>query len=154
MRRGMIAVAALCASAGIGCAGPIEVTHMLTGPPLPARPDDTPVPVYINQSPMRPYREVAQIRVRATGDSANAADVLETAAQDAREVGADAIIVDARRHYHSVQVWIDCEHRPHVDPAWRLNARVTAIQFVPEGVAQPEPPPTGPPPVQEGCVWP
>lgn len=152
MRRGIIAVAALCAGAVTGCAGPIEVTHVLTGPPLPSRPDDTPIPVYINQTPMQPYREVAQIRVRATGDSANADDVLATAAQDAREVGADAIIVDARRHYHSVQVWIGCDHRPRVDPEWRLNARVTAIQFVPEGVAQAEAPPVGPPPLLERCM--
>jgi len=127
------------------------VTHVLTGPPLPPKPDDAPIPAYINESPLRPYREVAQIRVRATGDSANADDVLATAAQDAREVGADAIIVDARRHYHSVQVWIGCDRRPYVDPEWRLNARVTAIQFVPEGAAQPEAPPAGPPAVQEKC---
>jgi hypothetical protein len=147
----MIAVAALSAGAATACAGPIEVTHVLTGPPLPAKADDAPIPVYFNQSPGRPYREVAQIRVRTTGESANMQEVLATAAQDAREVGADAIIVDARRHYRSAPVWIGCDGRPRVDPEWRLNARVTAIQFVPTGAAQPEAPPAGPQALQEKC---
>ena len=127
------------------------MTHVLTGPPLAARPDDAPIPVFINQTPGRPYREVAQIRVRATGEDADMDDVLATAAQDAREVGADAIIVDARRHYHSVQVRLGCDERPRVDPQWRLNARVTAIQFVPPGAASPEPTPSGPPLLREPC---
>ena len=150
MRRRVIPLVALCAAAS-ACAGPMEVTHVLTGPPLRAKPDETSIPIYFNRSPERPYREVAQIRVRATRDTANVEDVLAAAAQDARDVGADAIIVDARRHYGSVQVWIGCDGRPRVDPEGRLNARVTAIEFVPEGAAQPEPAPAGPQPVRGTC---
>lgn len=151
MRGRVIAVAALSASAASGCAVPIEATHVLTGPPLAARPDDAPVAVYFNESPGRPYREVAQIRVRATGAAAALSEVVATAAQDAREVGADAIIVDARRHYGSVPVWIGCDGKPRTEPEHRLNARVTAIVFVPAGAAQTEAQPAGPPPIREKC---
>ncbi len=141
---GLVPAAAACASPGI------EVTHVLTGPPLAARPDQERVAVYFNEAPARPYREIAQIRVRAAGESANARDVIAAAADDARELGADAIIVDMRRHYHSVTVQLRCEEAS-VDPQWRLNARVTAIRFVGEGAADPEPPPSGPPPERAGC---
>jgi hypothetical protein len=151
VRRRVTIVAVVCAGAVAACAEPIEITHVLTGPTLAAKPDETPMPVYFNQSPGRSYREVAQIRVRATGRSANADEVIAAAAQDARQVGADAIIVDARRHYGSVQVRIGCDGRPRVDPDLTLNARVTAIQFVPAGAAQPESPPTGPLPATEEC---
>jgi len=148
----VIGAAAVCLVATTaGCAEPIEVTHVLTGPPRPAKPDDAPIPVFVNKSPGRPYREIAQIRVRSTGENATMDDVLATAAADAREVGADAIIVDARRHNHSAQVWIGCDGRPRVAPERRLNARVTAIEFVPPGVASPEPPPSGPPPRRDRC---
>jgi hypothetical protein len=149
--RGRMNAVFLLGALSAGCVEPLEVAHVLTGPPLPAKADGAPIPVFINQTPGRPYREVAQIRIRATGESAEMQTVLDAAAQDAREVGADAIIVDARRHYHSVQVWFGCDERPRVDPDWRLNARVTAIQFTPPGAASPEPAPTGPPLVREPC---
>ena len=141
---GLVPTAAACGGAGV------EVTHVLTGPPLAARPDETRVDVYFNEVPSRPYREIAQIRVRATGSSADASQVVSAAAEDARELGADAIIVDMRRHYHSVTVQLRCE-QPRVDPEWRLNARVTAIRFVAEGAADVEPPPSGPPPERDRC---
>ncbi len=130
--------------------GGLQVTHVLTGPPLPARADEARVAVYFNEAPNRPYREVAQIRVRATGADATLQQVASAAAEDARELGADAVIVDVRRHYRSVPVRIRCQE-PTVDPEWRLNARVTAIVFVPDGAVQPEAPPSGPPPVTEKC---
>jgi hypothetical protein len=134
-----------------GCAGPVEVTHVLTGPPLPSRSEGAALPVFINEVPDVPYREVAQIRVRSTGATGDVHAVLSAAERDAREVGADAIIVDLRRHYHSVQVWLGCDRRLRVDPEWRLNARVTAIRFVPPGAASPEPAPTGTPVARETC---
>ena len=154
MRGGIAVLAASvagAASAAMGCATSLDVSHVLTGPALLPRPDDAPVAVYFNQSPGRPYREVAQIRVRAQGDAASLPEVIATAAQDAREVGADAIIVDARRHYRSVPVHLRCGGEPWVDPERRLNARVTAIVFVAGGSTQIEAPPSGPPPVADTC---
>jgi hypothetical protein len=154
VRRAIAVLAALCAgavSAATGCAASLDVSHVLTGPALAPRSDDAPVAVYFNQSPGRPYREVAQIRVRAQGDAASLPEVIAMAAQDAREVGAEAIIVDARRHYRSVPVHLRCGGEPWVDPERRLNARVTAIVFVPAGAAQIEAPPSGPPPVADTC---
>jgi hypothetical protein len=132
----------------VGCGGGLQVSHVLTGPPLPPKSDDAALPVYFDAGPGAPYREVGQIRIRSAGDDATLDQVVEAAVHDAREIGADAIIVDARRHYESEQVWFDCAGHPHVDPGARLNARVTAIQFVPEGTVQPETPPQGPAPVR------
>jgi hypothetical protein len=147
----MILAAAVAAGATGACVPPMEASHVLTGPPLPATPEDAPIGVYLNQTPALPYREVAQIRLRAIGDAANVDDVLATATREARAVGADAIIVDARRHYRSVPVHVGCDRRLYVDPDWRLNARVTAIRFVRPGTAQPEAPPTGPRPLPDPC---
>jgi hypothetical protein len=143
-------VLVLLAFAQTACGGGIEVTHVLTGPPVAAKQGDAPLPVYFNRTPDRPYREIAQIRVRSTGTNATAQQVIAAAAEDARELGADAIIADMRRHYHSVQVHLRC-NEPDVDPEWRLNARVIAIKFVPPGAADPEPVPVGPPATQEPC---
>lgn len=147
--RVMLASASLLAVGA--CGGSLEVTHVLTGPRLPPHPDGALVPAYFNESPGRAYREVAQIRVRSRGDDAALDQVVAAAARDARELGADAILVDLRSHYDHVQVHIGCDGRPHVDPVPRLNARVTAIEFVPQGAAPPEAPPDGPPPIRERC---
>lgn len=131
-----------------GCGGSISVTHVLTGPPLAEKPPGTSLPVYFNQPPPRPYREIAQIRVRATSDEATLDGVLGAATEDARALGADAVIADLRYNYHSVEVSVDCDARPSVPASVRLNARVTAIVFITPDAASPEAEPQGPPPRQ------
>jgi hypothetical protein len=142
------AVAMLLSALGAGCAGSLDVSYVRTGPPLEPKPEEYAMPVYYNQEPSRPYREVAQIRVRSTRADATLDKVVGAAAEDARELGADAIIVDARRGYHSVQLGVDCDGRPYAPPEHRLNARVTAIVFTrgPQE-ASPERPPAGPTPI-------
>ncbi len=137
-----LATAALALMTGCGGAE-LAVTHVRTGPPL--APKVGAIPVYFNERPPAPYREVGQIRVRARGEEASLDRVVGAAAADARSLGADAIIVDLRAHYHSVDVDVDCEGRPHAASSDRLNARVIAIVFT-DGSTAPEPPPSGPPP--------
>lgn len=129
------------------CGGNLDVSYVRTGPPLEQKPDDYPMPVFYNEAPSQPYREVAQLRVRSLDEEATLANVVSAAAQDARELGADAIIVDLRRHHHPVPVGIDCENRAVIQHARRLNARVTAIVWTAPGEASTEPLPSGPPPV-------
>ncbi len=135
----------LCALS-VGCGGTLDVSSVRTGPPLDPKPDDFAMPVYFNHEPRRPYREIAQIRVRSTRDEATLENVVNAALEDARQLGADAIIVDARRGYHSVELGVDCGDRPYAPKARRLNARVTAIVFTAAGEASPERPPNGPVP--------
>lgn len=146
----LAALALLPPLVACGC-GHVEVSHLVTGPPLPAKPGDAHLPVYFNEAPRRPYAEVAQIRVRAEGTDATLDEVVGAALDDARALGADAILVDLRRNFESVPVQISCENVPQVDADVRLNARVTAIRFVAEGEAPPGPAPSGPVPVRASC---
>ena len=75
VRGGVTVLAALCAAATCALQRPDRGDPRAHRARLsPSRPDDAPIPVYVNEAPVAPYREVAQIRVRATGESANAAD--------------------------------------------------------------------------------
>lgn len=138
------ALALLLGSLALGCAPSIHVAHVRTGPALAPKSADAPIPVFFNERPSIAYREIAQIRVRARDASAKIDDVLRVAVDDARSLGADALIIDLRAHYASVPVTVDCEGRPIVPPTDRLNARATAIVFVPGDRQEPEP--TGPTP--------
>lgn len=134
--------------AAAGCAAPVHVRHVRSGGALEPKPDGAPIPVFFNEAPSRPYREIGQIRIRSKGAAANLDEVLNAATAEARTLGADALIVDLRAHYSSLPVTVDCAGRPNVPPSDRLNARATAIVFMPSDRA--EPTPTGPPP-REGC---
>lgn len=127
----------------------MHVAHVRSGPALMPKAPDAAIPVFFNERPAGPYREIAQIRVRSQGPVANVDAVVRAAVEDARELGADALIVDLRAHYASVPVTVDCDGRPNVAPTDRLNARATAIVFVPGD--SPEPTPTGPAP-RPGCT--
>ena len=141
--RGLLIATALFAA---GCGGgAVQVTHVLTGPPLEEKSSEAPVPVFFNERPATPYREVAQLRARSRGDPARLDRLLDAVVARARELGADAIIVDLRAHYGTVGVDLDCAGRPHVPPSDRLNARVTAIVFT-GAPAGPEPAAAGAPP--------
>lgn len=147
-----LAAFAIVAATAAGCGAPLEVTHVRTGPPLASKPPGVALPVYFNQQPERPYREIAQIRVRSRGSAANLDAVLGAATADARALGADALLVDVRAHYQSIEVTVDCDGRPRVPPSDRLNARVTAIVFTAEQAASPEAAPAGPSPRRlSGC---
>ena len=101
----------------------------ITGPAGPPRPPDAPVAAYFNgQEPPRHVVEVARIRV----DSVESPGVvMAVAARRARQVGADAILVDFRWHYHSIPVTVDAMGAPHLPPTPRLNADVVAVRFAP-----------------------
>jgi hypothetical protein len=111
------------------CGPSVHVRHVRSGPALEPKPAGTPIPVFFNQAPDRPFREIGQIRIRTQGTAATIDRVLEAAVAQARELGADAIIVDLRAHYTSLPVSVDASGRPNVPPTERLNARATAIVF-------------------------
>lgn len=142
-------VVVFIAVAVMACDPAVQVRHVRTGPALAAKPANAPIPVFFNQAPGRAYREIGQIRVRSQGEDATIDRVLHTAVEDARALGADAIIIELRAHYAAVPVTVDCAGRPNVPKTDRLNARATAIVFTPSD--RPEPTPTGPPP-RAGCV--
>ena len=147
--RGLLGAGAFSAAILVsGCGGSAWVDSVRTGPPRPARPDDAPVRIYFNENPAAPWAEVGQIRVRTKGSGATVDAVLAAATSEAQKLGADAIIVDFRHDYQSVEVTLDCEGKPHVAPSPRLNARVIAVRFVAAGEAAPEAPPFGPPPIR------
>lgn len=112
-----------------------------TGPSMPARPGDAPVALFFRTIalPERPYLEIGQIRVDST---ASLPEVLAEAEARARELGADAIIVDLRYHYQSLAVTFDATGAPQVPDTPRLNANVIAISFA----SKPPPPSTAPDP--------
>jgi hypothetical protein len=136
-------------AAGAGCGAPVHVAHVRSGPALMPKPASARIPVFFNETPGGPYREIAQIRLRSQGSSANLDEVLRAAVEDARELGADALIVELRAHHAALPVTFDCEGRPSVPTTNRLNARATAIIFAPGD--RPEPTPTGPRP-ESGCA--
>lgn len=141
------AVTLLLSALVAGCGGSLDVAYVKTGPPLEAKPDTYDMLVYYNEDPGRPWREIAQIRVRSTREDATLDKVVSAAAEDARELGADAILVDVRRGFHHVELGVGCDGRPFAPPGRRLNARVTAIVFTGPGDASPERPPVGPTPI-------
>ena len=102
-----------------------------TGALAPAKPPDSPVALYFWTMgvPNRPSVEVGLIRVEPT---ASLDEVLVEAEARARELGADAIIVDFRYHYQSLPVTFDVAGAPHVPNTPRLNANVIAISYVQE----------------------
>lgn len=105
----------------------VATSVQLTGPAGPPRPPDAPVAAFFNgQEPPRRFVEVGRIRV----DSVESPGVVMSAAADrAREIGADAILVDFRWHYHSVPVTVDPMGAPHLPPTPRLNANVIAVRY-------------------------
>ncbi len=145
MGRGFV-VATLLSFAVLACGPPVH--HVRSGPALAPKPDDAPIPVFFNEAPGHPYREIGQIRIRTRDADANVDHVLNAIVEDARRLGADAVIVDLRAHYSSLPVTVDCDGRPRVPPTDRLNARATAIIFEPAGGLEPKP--TGPAP-RPGC---
>lgn len=150
-RARVIAVLAgsLLGSLAAGCSSEVHVAHVRSGPALAPKPSRTPIPMFFNERPARPYREIGQIRVRTSGSSATLDEVLSAAAEDARQLGADAVIIDLRAHYGSLPVTVDCNGRPNVPAAKHLNARAIAIIFAPGDRS--EPTPTGPAP-RPGCM--
>ena len=111
-----------------GCAT-IATRVERTGPleaPLGA---DTPVVAYLDGArPPAPFVELGQIRVES---SASIGEVLEAASARARELGADAILVDFRYHYASLPVTFDASGEPVLPPTPRLNANVVAVRVSP-----------------------
>lgn len=98
----------------------------VTGPVGPARSPDAPVAAFFQGQTPPPFVEVARIRV----DSVESPDaVLAAAGMRARQLGADAMLVDFRWHFHSLPVSVDAAGAPHVPPTPRLNANVVAIRY-------------------------
>ena len=88
----------------------------------------TPVAVYYNGStPEVPYRAVGTLHVRSVGGTL--AEVVAQAQARARQLCADAILIDLRYHYQSLPVFFDEAGQPYVEPTPRLNARVVALSF-------------------------
>ncbi len=109
-----------------GCAT-LDTSAERTGPAFSPLPHDAPVAAFFDgEAPSEPWVEVGRVRVESV-DSPEA--VLAAAAERARELGANAMLVDFRWHYQSVPVTIDAEGAPHVPPTPRLNATVVAIRI-------------------------
>jgi hypothetical protein len=117
-------------------AGPLACSSVLssqvvqTGPSAPPRAPDAPVALFFSNVglPASPYVEIARIRVESTS---SLPEVLGEAQARARQMGADAIIVDLRYHYQSLPVTFDAAGAPHVPETPKLNANATAIRYVP-----------------------
>jgi hypothetical protein len=120
---GLLAFAVALGSAG--CA--ITASSVPTGPELPERPEGAPVAVFYGRGPDIPSVQVGLIHVRSIGGTLS--EVVAEAQAEARELGADAIVIDLRYHYHSLPVHFDGAGRPYVDPTPKLNARATALSF-------------------------
>jgi hypothetical protein len=100
-----------------------------TGPEEAPFGPDTPIAAYFNgMGPRAGFVELGHIRVEST---ASIGEVLQAAAARAREIGADAILVDFRYHYGSVPVTFDASGAPMVPPTPRLNANVVAVRVAP-----------------------
>ncbi len=109
-----------------GCAT-LDTSAERTGPAWPSLPPDAPVAAFFDgQAPREPWIEVGYIRVESVE---SVQSVLAAAAERARELGANAILVDFRWHYHSLPVTIDATGAPHVPPTPRLNANVVAVRI-------------------------
>ena len=111
-----------------GCSAVSAVAER-TGPEFPPKPPNAPVAAYFTaagQTPPRPYVQVGVIRVDSI-DSPGA--VLAAAGERARELGADAMLVDFRWHWSSLPVTMDPTGAPHVPPTPRLNANIVAVRF-------------------------
>lgn len=112
----------------LACVPVLSAQITRTGPSMPARPADAPVALFFRTvaPPGRPYLELGQIRVDST---ASLPEVLAEAEARARELGADAVIVDLRCHYQSLAVTFDATGAPQVPDTPRLNANAIAISF-------------------------
>ena len=108
-----------------GCAEGARATHV-TLESLPPKPPSAPIAVFFDTAPARRYAEVGTIRVESNGDLDA---VLERASDEARTLGADAIVIELRYHYAPVPVHWDSRHQPYVESTPRLNANATAIVF-------------------------
>jgi hypothetical protein len=109
-----------------GCAT-LDTSAERTGPAAPPLPPDAPVAAFFDgETPAEPWVEVGRVRVESV-DSPDA--VLAAAAARARELGANAMLVDFRWHYQSLPVTLDAAGAPHLPHTPRLNANVVAIRL-------------------------
>ena len=108
-----------------GCAMEARSTHV-TLESLPPKPASAPIAIFFGAAPARRHAEVGTIRVESSGDLDA---VLERAVDEARTLGADAIVIELRYHYAPVPVHWDSHHQPFVESTPKLNANATAIVF-------------------------
>ena len=105
----------------------VSSSVQITGPAGAPRAPDAPVAAYFNgQAPPRRFVEVGRIRVESVESPGI---VMSVAADRARQIGADAILVDFRWHYHSLPVVVDPMGAPHLPATPRLNANVVAVRY-------------------------
>ena len=116
-----------CAFLALTACATVSSSVQITGPAGPPRAPDAPVAAYFNgQPPPRRYVEVGRIRVESVESPGI---VMSVAADRARQLGADAILVDFRWHYRSLPVVVDPMGAPHLPATPRLNANVVAVRF-------------------------
>ena len=114
----------------LACSPVLSSQIVQTGPSAPPRAPDAPMALFFWNVglPASPYIEIGRIRVESTS---SLPEVLGEAQARARQMGADAIIIDLRYHYQSLPVTFDAAGAPHVPDTPRLNANATAIRYVP-----------------------
>lgn len=126
MRRSLWLLLAIGAGlGGSGCAMEARATHV-TFESLPPKSPSAPIAIFFGAAPARRHAEVGTIRVESSGDLDA---VLERAVDEARALGADAIVIELRYHYAPVPVRWDSHHQPYVEATPKLNANATAIVF-------------------------
>ena len=126
MRRSSWLLLSIAACLGAsGCATEAQATHV-TLESLPPKPPSAPIAIFFGAAPARRYSEVGTIRVESSGDLDA---VLDRAVDEARTLGADAIVIELRYHYAPVPVHWDSHHQPYVEGTPKLNANATAIVF-------------------------
>lgn len=109
-----------------GCAT-IDSSAERTGPAYPPLPRDAPVAAFFEgHAPPQPFVEVGRVRVESVESPEM---VLAAAAERARELGANAMLVDFRWHHHSLPVTVDETGAPHLPPTPRLNANVVVVRL-------------------------
>jgi hypothetical protein len=114
-----IAVSSLCAVV-FGCAMP-EVTFY--GVTYPSKPLDAQIDVYQTALPQREYVEIAMISCGDTDDNWNMKQILE----QAREIGADAIIIRGRVGTYGVGVPVGTQMVYGVSEGYGITA--VAIRY-------------------------
>ena len=106
--------------------GCLEGSAVRTGIYLPPKSSYAPIDVYMGDDPYDPWEEVGRVSAKGTGPHADLYDVVAVLKDQARGLGADAIIVT--ESWTEDDVWYDDYGYEHVYS--RTYAKGIAIYFL------------------------
>ena len=106
--------------------GCLEGSAVRTGAYLPPKPHNYPIDVYMNSDPAYAWEEVGLVNAKGTGHNADMDDVIRVMQDQARGLGADAIIVTDT--WYEDETWYDEYGYAHVRE--RLYGSGIAIYYL------------------------